>query len=362
MSKYIICVYAICKNEEQFVDRWMASVGEADMVVVLDTGSTDRSVEKLRAAGAIVHQATIKPWRFDAARNLAMDKIPEGADICVSNDMDEVFVPGWRQKLEKAWSQECTQAQYLFTWDYKPDGSPNKQYTMKKIHRRHGFRWVNPVHEVLKYNGPDVEKLVCVDDLVLNHYPDKSKPRGQYLPLLELSASENPQDSSTVFWLGREYLWNNKYDLCIETLRRHLKLPSANCGIERCASMRCIAKAYAKMQDVKEAKLWLIRAITEFPFVREPFLELARIGYSEKDWSLTFEMVRMGLKITERYDNYLVESECWGYVLYDLGAISAYHLGLYKESRKYAAQALEYEPNNKRLKENLELIEKCLPH
>ena len=41
MGKYNICVYAICKNEEQFADRWMDSMSEADQVVVLDTGSGD---------------------------------------------------------------------------------------------------------------------------------------------------------------------------------------------------------------------------------------------------------------------------------------------------------------------------------
>lgn len=43
-----ICVYAIAKNEEQFVDRWMDSMREADWVCVLDTGSTDRTVESWR--------------------------------------------------------------------------------------------------------------------------------------------------------------------------------------------------------------------------------------------------------------------------------------------------------------------------
>ena len=45
MGKYKVCVYAICKNEEQFVRRWMQSMSEADLVVVLDTGSTDDTVE-----------------------------------------------------------------------------------------------------------------------------------------------------------------------------------------------------------------------------------------------------------------------------------------------------------------------------
>ena len=47
MGKYKVCVYAICKNEEQFVDRWMDSMSEADQVVVLDTGSEDGTVERL---------------------------------------------------------------------------------------------------------------------------------------------------------------------------------------------------------------------------------------------------------------------------------------------------------------------------
>lgn len=36
-----VVVYAICKNERAFADRWMASMSEADEVYVLDTGSTD---------------------------------------------------------------------------------------------------------------------------------------------------------------------------------------------------------------------------------------------------------------------------------------------------------------------------------
>ena len=34
MTNYKIAVYAICKNEVQFVDRWMDSMQEADLVVV----------------------------------------------------------------------------------------------------------------------------------------------------------------------------------------------------------------------------------------------------------------------------------------------------------------------------------------
>ena len=43
-----IIVYAICKNEEKFAARWAVSMGEADGIYVLDTGSTDKTAEILR--------------------------------------------------------------------------------------------------------------------------------------------------------------------------------------------------------------------------------------------------------------------------------------------------------------------------
>jgi glycosyltransferase involved in cell wall biosynthesis len=83
-SKYKVCAYAICKNEEKFVDRWMDSVQEADCVIVADTGSTDNTIEKLRERGATVYSYKIDPFRFDYSRNYCMQFIPDDVDVCVS--------------------------------------------------------------------------------------------------------------------------------------------------------------------------------------------------------------------------------------------------------------------------------------
>lgn len=356
MNRYKVCVYAICKNEERFVDRWMDAVDEADMVVVTDTGSEDHTVEKLRARGAVVYTDIINPWRFDVARNTALDHVPGEVDICVSNDLDEIFEKGWRQKLENAWQPCFTRARYLFTWSYNNDGTPSKQFAMEKIHRRHGFRWVHPVHEVLEYSGEDADSTVWVPGMVLNHYPDNSKPRTQYLPLLELSAKENPADDRTVFWLGREYMYHGMPDKCIDTLKRHLSLPSATWDEERSASMRFIAKCYQDKKDDKQARQWLFRAIAECPHVREPYLQMAKLGYLENNWPLVYLMTQKGLDITKKSGSYLHEPASWGYSFYDLGAICCYRLGLFEQSHEYARKACEMEPHNERLKNNLELI------
>ncbi len=161
MKGYHVSVYAICKNEEPFVDKWMDSMGEADTVVVTDTGSQDGSVEKLRARGARVYLEEVTPWRFDTARNLSLNHVPEDADICVCTDLDEVFEPGWREKLEAAWrayepagGEIARWGRYLYNWSLNPDGSPGVSFYYFKIHSRRGFRWTCPVHEYIQYEGP----------------------------------------------------------------------------------------------------------------------------------------------------------------------------------------------------------------
>lgn len=358
MNRYKVCVYAICKNEEAFVDRWMDAVSEADMVVVLDTGSTDNTAEKLKARGARVYTEKIIPWRFDTARNIAMDHIPEDIDICVSNDLDEIFEKGWREKLEEAWMPEHTRASYYFVWSHKEDGTPEKQFTMQKIHKRHGYRWVHPVHEILKYDGE--ENTVWLPGVVLRHYPDVSKPRTQYLPLLELSAAENPEDDRVAFWLGREYMYYGKYEQCIDALTTYLKMPTALWNEERCAAMRFVARSYQYKGNNGAALSWLYKAVAECPGVREPYLQAARLGYNTGNWPLVYLMVERALKITNKSGSYLLEPECWGYSFYDLGAICAYWLGLYDKSLAYAKLACDMEPGNERLRKNLELIKNKL--
>ena len=210
-----IVVYAICKNEAQFVSRWMKSMSEADQIVVLDTGSTDSTVEQLRALGAQVTVETIRPWRFDVARNRSLELVDPDADICVCTDLDEVFHPGWRNALEAAWVPGTTQATYRYTWSFRPDGGEGVVFWYEKIHARHGYRWVHPVHEVLEWVGPGQPGLkVPAEGIQLDHHPDPEKSRAQYLPLLELAVAETPQDDRSVHYLGREYLFRGRWDDC----------------------------------------------------------------------------------------------------------------------------------------------------
>ena len=128
-----ICVYAIAKNEESFVKRWVESMSEADLVIVLDTGSTDNTTKLLKEHGATVISEPILPWRFDIARNKSLALVPNDVDICVCTDLDEVFEAGWRKKLENHWTAETKRGQYRFTWSFNDDGSEGTVFWIDKI-------------------------------------------------------------------------------------------------------------------------------------------------------------------------------------------------------------------------------------
>lgn len=356
MSNFKVCVYAICKNEEKFVEQWMDSMSEADLIVVTDTGSTDNTVEVLESRGAIVYKEVIRPWRFDVARNVSLEHVPMDVDICVCTDLDEVFVKGWREKLESVWEKGINQGKYLYNWSLKADGTPDVQFTYFKVHDRQSFKWVYPVHEVLQYIGEDLYKEVFINGMVLNHYPDSSKSRGSYLGLLEKAVEENPEDDRMVYYLGREYMYKAKWQQCIETLEKYLKLPRAVWKEERCAAMRWIAASYGNKGDNERTYAWYYRAIAEMPYMRDAYVELAKYTYLRKDWETTFFMCEEALSISNRSECYINMGYAWDHTPNDLAALGAYYLGMYDKALEHAEKAVAIMPQDTRLLNNVEII------
>ena len=349
-----ICVYAICKNEAKFAERWVKSMSEADEITVLDTGSTDGSVEKLAALGVRVKSAVVSPWRFDVARNLSLATVAEDADVCVCTDLDEVFEPKWREKIEKAWKAGVTRGRYRYVWSHDGERA-GVEFLADKIHARRGYSWINPVHEVIVPDG--AEKSAVIDGLTLHHYPDPSKSRAAYLPLLELAVSEDPNNDRNAHYLGREYYFRGMYDKAIKELSRHLALPSAVWREERAASMRYIAASYRALGNSPEAEKWYVRAYLESPDSREPAFDYARMLYAEGNYAGAVFWINKALAVTVRTLSYISSPEAWGAAPYDILALSLFALGSYDAAAKAGKRALELAPDDERLKSNLYFYE-----
>ncbi len=356
MNKYKVIVYAICKNEEKYVDKWYDSVKEADKIFVLDTGSTDNTIRRLKEKDkVVVKEEKIIPWRFDIARNKSLDMVDKNSDICVCIDLDEVLIKGWRKLLEKHWKEDTTRCMYTYNWSLDKNDKPIISFYYEKIHSRYGYKWIYPVHEILTCDGK--ENKIIIEDLIVNHYPDITKSRSSYLPLLELSVKEEPNNDRNMHYLGREYMYYGKYNKAIDTLIKHLKLDSATWKDERAASMRFIGRCYTNLNRYEEAILWYKKAIKEAPYLRDGYIEIAILYNLLDDYNKVIYYTNKALKINKKEKTYINEVFSYNSTAYDLRSIAYYYLGKYKASLKNIKKAITMEPNNERFISNKKIIE-----
>lgn len=342
-----IAVYTITKNEAHFIERWANSCIDADYRLVVDTGSTDNTLDVAREAGCSVASICISPWRFDDARNASLALVPDWIDMCIALDADEVLVPGWREHLESV-PEGTTRPRYEYTWSWNADGSPGLIYGGDKIHARRGYRWKHPVHEVITPTGEERHEW-C--GLKIHHHPDPLKSRGQYFPLLELAARESPTCDRTAHYLAREYYFNHMLDKAAAEFKRHLALPTALWKAERAKSMRYLAKC-----EPAEAETWLLRATAEDPHRREPWVELAGFYYHRQHWAECYAACERALQIKERSLDYLSEADAWSSYPHDIASISAWRMGLIAKAMDHAVDALRKEPSHPRLLGNCRLL------
>jgi tetratricopeptide (TPR) repeat protein len=346
-KKLKIAVYAISKNEELFVKRFCDSAKDADIILIADTGSTDRTVELAHECGAMVVSIYINPWRFDKARDASLFSVPADVDICVSLDLDEVLVPGWREEIERVWQDDTTKL------SYKSDWGGGLVFSNNRIHCREGYYWMCPIHEYVTSDNRIAEVWAYTDMILVTHHPDNNKSRGQYLPLLEMSVKEDPNSTRNMLYYGRELTYYNKWDEAIDTLKKCLVMTDALCLADCAYVMRLLGKSYSSLERSDESIYWYRRSIAEYPDTRESWIELAWECYNHSQWEECFAYAGRALSIKESVFMYSMDASAWGARPHDIYALAAHTLGLKDIAIKHGTIAIELSPDDERLKSNL---------
>lgn len=375
-SKKIISVYVICKNESKFVETWIESVKEADYIVVLDTGSTDNTLElikdyckKINYNNLITDVKIFNPWRFDTPRNEALKMCPENTDIYVSIDLDEVFEPGWANILRSRWTNTTRRASYLYSWSHLLDGSDGRVFRYNKIHGK-GWHWKYPVHEMLvddiseDNQYPHDQSINLINEIHLHHYPDRSKPRTNYLPLLELRKKEgkmnnNKKDYYGLIYLAHEYYYRAKYHEAIQELQEVLTDFKAN-PLDTASCYLFMGDSFKAIEDYSNAKLSYHKAILVDPTYREPYLNLAQVCLDCKEYSQAIFYVKEGLKKSFRHYTWLERDNSWSYQPYDILSLASFYYGKKRDSLAYAVKAASLDKGNTRLENNVKEILSCM--
>lgn len=361
-----ICIYAICKNEAKFVEKWLNSMSEADYIVVLDTGSEDETFELLKNDKRVyrVEQKVITPWRFDVARNESMKLIPDDANILMCTDLDEVLEPGWAAAIKENWIDGFhVRGHYKYAWSHTDLGEPARIFYYDKLHDRN-YKWRAPVHELLYSDVYDENyeyehTLNLFDKVYLHHYPDQTKSRSSYLPLLELRAKEDPNDYYGKYYLAHEYYYRGFYGNSIDTFIEILtdeKYSSRLTALEIAACYLFLGDCYRAMNKLDEAIYHYSLAIEAESSYREPYLYIAEILNEKKLYEAAIGYVQIALRNTYRHYNWLERDDSWSYKIEDILAVSYFYINQKELALQYALAAFSKNPTDERLAYNVEII------
>lgn len=345
-----VAVYSIAKNEEKHVKRWAESAVDADVLLIADTGSTDKTVEIAESLGIIVHRISVDPFRFDDARNASLALLPADIDYCIALDLDEVLEPGWRWELEKCYKAGVNRPHYRFITKFNPDGSVSQEFDGFRIHSRKNVRWKFPIHEVpMNYGEPEKRGKTRI---TIKHLPDDTKSRGQYLPMLEMAVQDDPENPRHLYYLGREYFFHKRYDEARDFLT--LYIDKSQFPAEKSSAYRMLAKCEPENE---EAHFLCAIAAKES---RESFLALAEYYRQQERWEESLALGFKSLEFTEKDTSFMSEEWAWTHTPYDLVAVVAWKLGAYEVAAEYGQKALDITPNDERLQKNLKFYQEKL--
>lgn len=168
-----ISLCMIVKNEEDCLKKCLDSLkGIVDEMIVVDTGSTDRTKEIAKECGARVEDFT---WTgdFSEARNFAFSKA--SCDYIYSADADEELDEDNRERfmqLKKDLSEldiDIVQMYYCNQLEFRTVYNFDRELRPKLFKRVRHFVWEDPIHEQVI-----LDPVICNSDVEIIHKPKES--------------------------------------------------------------------------------------------------------------------------------------------------------------------------------------------
>jgi tetratricopeptide (TPR) repeat protein len=203
----------IVRDEEEMLPRCLAAIRDAvDEIVIVDTGSTDKTIEIARSFGAKVIE---REWTgsFADARNASFEAAT--GDWVMYLDADEVLVTEDAQRLRQLTGQTWHEAFYLVETNYtgeEGDGTALTHNALRVFRNRPEYRFEGRLHEQIAQHLPTyTPERVTPTTVRIEHYGylgsvRSAKEKSQRnLELLRAQQAESPPTPFLHFNLGSEY-------------------------------------------------------------------------------------------------------------------------------------------------------------
>ncbi|TVM00007.1 MAG: hypothetical protein CV087_15920 [Candidatus Brocadia sp. WS118] len=211
----------IVKNEEKFLAQCLNSIKNAvDEIIIVDTGSTDKTVEIAQSFGAKIYH---HPWRnsFSEARNYSLNYAR--CDWILQIDADETLEHMDIPLLHKLICGDSYNAIFVAIYSELPGGQSKHYFT--RVFRRGKSYFEGIVHNQLVFEGSSLQSEIRFYhygyNLTAHEMQKKYKRTGD---LLRQQLVENPDNIFIITNLIRNYRNEYNFNKVIELGEKGLKL------------------------------------------------------------------------------------------------------------------------------------------
>lgn len=348
MATISLCM--IVKNEERVLERCLNSVRDAvDEIVIVDTGSTDRTEEIARRFTDRIYSF---PWidDFAAARNEAFSKATK--EFILWMDADDVLLTKDREALLRCketlpLSVNVVMMKYNTAFD--ENGNPTYSYYRERLIRNGmGFRWQGAVHEAITPFGE-----IRYWDTAVTHRKEKLPESGRNLRIMEKLLSRGEQMEPRMrFYYARELYYAARYEDAISVFEKFLEEGKGwkeNC-IDAC---QVLSYCYGALGNQREVLRSLLRSLEYDRPRAELCCDIGKIFLDRQEFSTAIFWFETAVEC-ERNDcsGAFVREECYGYIPYLQLCVCWDRLGNRERAAAYNEKAGALRPNSEAVKYN----------
>jgi len=352
----------IVRDAEPTLARVLESVSDlcAEMIVV-DTGSRDRTVEIAIESGAQVHAFD---WidDFAAARNRSFELCTKEWILWL--DADDLIAEESRKRLSKLKTDALNEAfdGVFMPYQYAFNARGKCILTLcreRLLRRSAGLKWKYPVHECIHVPP---ERAVFVHDVIVEHRPTSesraTKEHGRNLKILEKALSRGERNERNLFYYAQELRDHGRSEEAIMAYRDFLECSGRS--PERYWAVRRIASCYGVMEQHDLALKWGLLAIEMDAERAEAYNDVGMIHYRQNRIREAIPFFSAASAVQKPQNGFFVEDCHYQWLPYDYLSTCYMSMGDYEKALECGLKAAPDHPDIERVEKNNQFLMKLI--
>jgi glycosyltransferase involved in cell wall biosynthesis len=214
MNRLSVCLITL--NEENRLARALASVASiADEIVVIDSGSTDRTEQIVReCSGKFIFRNFTN---YAEQRNFAAEQAAHEWVLCLAPDEElsaalQSSLLAWKQRSPQFQVYEfARRAWYLGAWIHHSGWYPDFQ---RRLYRRDAASFTGIVHEALRFAGTPGRLSGDLLHFTIENFAEHEEKVERYTTLAaQQMFTQGKKNWRGGLWLGTPWSWLQNYFL-----------------------------------------------------------------------------------------------------------------------------------------------------